>query len=179
MSDLFIIGASGTKTYRTAMAAISENIANASTDGYARRSVTTIESGASTATNSMYTAKANFGGTQVSSVDRATDPYLDASVRMTGMALGSSTARLRWLSDTENALNDSATGIGALMTGMFQNMDKLAANPSDTSLRVTTLDSISRLATGFNQTAADLDTVASGIATEAQSSLGTVNRAIT
>ena len=34
MSDLFIIGASGTKAYRTAMAAISENIANANTPGY-------------------------------------------------------------------------------------------------------------------------------------------------
>ncbi|MEW6628033.1 MAG: flagellar hook-associated protein FlgK, partial [Pseudomonadota bacterium] len=61
MSDLFIIGASGTKAYRTARAAISENIANAGTDGYARRTVTTAESGASTSTMSLYIAKANFG----------------------------------------------------------------------------------------------------------------------
>jgi flagellar hook-associated protein 1 FlgK len=160
MSDLFIIGASGTRAYRTAMAAIGENIANASTDGYARRSVTTAESGASTATMATYTTRANFGGTQVMSVNRATDPYLDASVRMTGMALGSSNARLRWLSDTETALNDTNIGIGTLMTGMFQNMEKLAANPTDKSLRVTTLDSISRVTEAFNQTAADLDTVA-------------------
>ncbi|MBG6117804.1 MULTISPECIES: flagellar hook-associated protein FlgK [unclassified Sphingobium] len=178
MSDLFIIGASGTRAYRTAMAAIGENIANASTDGYARRSVTTAESGASTSTMVMYVSKANFGGTQVTSINRGTDPYLDATVRLTGMGLGSSTARLRWLSDAENALNDTGTGIGALMTGMFQNMEKLAASPSDTSLRVTTLDSISRVAQAFNQTAADLEAVSEGIATEAQASVSTVNRSL-
>lgn len=177
-ADLFIIGASGTRAYRTAMAAISENIANASTAGYARRSVTTAESGASTATMAMYTTRANFGGTQVLSVNRATDPYLDASVRMSGMTLGSSTARLRWLSDAETAMNDTNIGIGALMNGMYQNMEKLAANPGDVSLRVTTLDSISRVADTFKQTANDLQSVSAGIATEARGSVETINRSL-
>ncbi|PDH68044.1 MAG: flagellar hook-associated protein FlgK [Sphingomonadaceae bacterium MED-G03] len=178
MSDLFIIGASGTKAYRTAMAAISENIANAGTDGYARRTVTTAESGASTSTMSLYIAKANFGGTQVMGVDRASDPYLDATVRSTGMTLGSATARLRWLTDAETAMNDSSTGVGQLMTSMFQNMEKLAASPSDTALRVTTLDSIGRVAQAFNQTAADLKNVSAGIATEATASVETINRSL-
>ncbi|MGW8204484.1 flagellar hook-associated protein FlgK [Sphingomonas bisphenolicum] len=178
MSDLFIIGASGTKAYRSAMAAIAENIANASTSGYARRSVTTIESGSSTATMATYISRANFGGTQVAGIDRASDPYLDASVRNTGMALGSATSRLRWLTDSETALNDTGTGIGQLMTGMFQNMEKLAASPSDTSLRVTTLDSISRVAQSFNQTSADLATVSAGIATEGQASVATINQSL-
>lgn len=178
MSDLFVIGASGTRAYRAAMAAVSENIANASTDGYARRSVTTVESGSSTATMAIYVARANFGGTQVAGVRRATDPYLDAAVRQTGMALGSSTARLRWLTDAETALNDTGTGIGKLMTGMYQNMEKLAASPADTSLRVTTLDSISRVAEAFRQTAADLEGTSSGIATEAQASVANINIAL-
>lgn len=178
MSDLFIIGSSGTKAYRTAMAAIAENISNAGTSGYARRTVTTAESGASTATMAIYVSRANFGGTQVMSVDRATDPYLDATVRNTGMALGSAGARLRWLTDAETALNDSGTGIGQLMTGMFQNMEKLAAAPTNTSLRVTTLDSISRIAQAFNQTAADLKTVSDGIAAEGQASVDTINRSL-
>ena len=178
MSDLFVIGASGTKAYRAMMAAISENIANASTAGYARRSVTTAESGASTSTMAIYVARTNFGGTQVTGVSRASDPYLDSAVRTTAMSLGSATARLRWLTDTETALNDTGTGVGQLMTGMFQNMEKLAASPSDTSLRVTTLDSIERIAQAFGQTAADLKNVSSGIATEAQSSVDTVNRAL-
>ncbi|MET0370054.1 MAG: flagellar hook-associated protein FlgK [Sphingobium sp.] len=178
MSDLFTIGASGTRAYRTAMAAISENIANASTAGFARRSVTTAESGASTSTMAMYVSRDNFGGTQVMSINRASDPYLDATVRLTGQALGSATARLRWQSDTETALNDSGTGIGQLMTGMFQNIDKLSASPNDTSLRVTTLDSIGRVADAFQQTAADLKQVAAGVATEAQSSVQTINRSL-
>jgi flagellar hook-associated protein 1 FlgK len=178
MSDLFIIGASGAKAYRSAMAAISENIANAGTAGYARRSVTMAESGSSTATMATYISRANFGGVQVTGVKRATDPYLDATVRSTGTALGSATARLRWLTDSETALNDSSTGIGQLMSGMYQNMEKLAASPTDTSLRVTTLDSIGRVAQAFNQTGADLQNVSSGIATEAQASIDTVNAAL-
>lgn len=178
MSDLFIIGASGTKAYRSAMAAIAENIANASTDGYARRSVRTIESGSSTATMATYISRANFGGVQIAGINRAADPYLDATVRNTGMAMGSSTARLRWLTDAETALNDTGTGIGQLMTGMFQNMEKLAASPTDTSLRVTTLDSISRVAQSFNQTGADLKAVSEGIATEGQASVATINRSL-
>lgn len=179
MSDLFIIGASGTKAYRTAMAAISENIANAATAGYARRTVRTIESGASTATMATYIARANFGGTQVAGVGRETDPYLDATMRATGTALGSAAARLRWLTDSENALNDTGTGIGQLMAGMYQNMEKLAASPTNTSLRVTTLDSIGRVAQAFNQTSTDLQNVSKGIATEAQASVDTINRALT
>ncbi|BAV64678.1 flagellar hook-associated protein FlgK [Sphingobium cloacae] len=178
MSDLFVIGASGTKAYRTAMAAVSENIANVNTDGYSRRSVRTIESGASTATMAFYISRGNFGGTQVAGVNRATDPYLDANMRLTGMALGSATARMRWLTDAETALNDTDTGVGKLMTGMFQNMDKLAASPSDTSLRVTTLDSISRVAAAFRQTAADLQSASSGIATEARASVANINVAL-
>src|SRR5690606_2302865 len=178
MSDLFVIGASGTRAYRAAMGAVSENIANANTDGYSRRSVTTIESGASTATMALYISRANFGGTQIAGVNRATDPYLDTAVRLTGMALGSSTARMRWLTDTETALNDTDTGIGKLMTGMFQNMDKLAASPGDTSLRVTTLDSVSRVAEAFRQTAAELDSASTGIATEAQASVANINIAL-
>lgn len=178
MSDLFIIGASGTKAYRAAMAAISENIANASTTGYARRSVSTSESGSSTSTMATYISRVNFGGTQIRSVDRASDPYLDAQTRNTGMTLANANARSRWLTDTETALNDTSTGVGQLMTGMFQNMEKLAASPNDKSLRVTTLDSISRVAQSFNQTSADLQKVSSGIATEAQFSVRSANEAL-
>ncbi len=125
-----------------------------------------------------YIARANFGGTEVQGVNRAADPYLDAAVRYTGMALSNSTARLRWMTDLEGALNDTDTGIGKLMTGMYQNMDKLAASPSDRSLRVTTLDSISRVAEAFQRTSADLAQVSSGIATEATASVETINRSL-
>jgi flagellar hook-associated protein 1 FlgK len=137
-----------------------------------------MESGSSTATMATYISRANFGGTQVAGINRASDPYLDASVRNTGMALGSATSRLRWLTDSENALNDTSTGVGQLMTGMFQNMEKLAASPGDTSLRVTTLDSISRVAQSFNQTSADLKAVSEGIATEGQASVATINQSL-
>lgn len=175
MSDLFIIGASASKAYRTSMAAIAENIANASTEGYARRSVTMAESGASSQTMALYVARANFGGVEARSIDRAADPYLDAAVRLTGQNLASADARQRWLSDTETAMNDTATGIGQLMSGMYGQIERLAASPNDTSLRVTTLDSINRVAEAFQRTARDLSDISDSIGDEATDSVSTLN----
>src|SRR3546814_8711176 len=78
MSDLLSIGASGTNAYRAALAAISENISNADTPNYARRSIRMSESAVSTSTSAYYSPGANFGGVEIAGVVRATDPYLDA-----------------------------------------------------------------------------------------------------
>src|SRR3546814_19237664 len=66
-----------------------------------------------------YSPGANFGGVEIAGVVRATDPYLDASARLTGNRLGSAATRAKWLNDTEAALNDTANGVGQLMTSMF------------------------------------------------------------
>jgi flagellar hook-associated protein 1 FlgK len=178
MSDLFIIGASGTKAYRTALAAISENIANTSTDGFTRRSVTMRESGASTATMALYRTYDNFGGVEVSGVTRANDPYLDANVRASGQSLSGSSARLRWMTDIQTALNDTNTGIGTRLSVMYSTFEKVAASPNDTSLRTTALSSIQQVTEAFRAASADLSTTTGGIATEAQASVDKVNRAL-
>ncbi|MBK5264702.1 MAG: flagellar hook-associated protein FlgK, partial [Alphaproteobacteria bacterium] len=115
MSDLLSIGASGTKAYRAALAAISENISNADTANYARRSLRMSESAVSTSTSALYVPSANFGGVEIAGVVRASDPYLDASARLTGNRLGSASMRAKWLTDVETALNDTKNGVGQLM----------------------------------------------------------------
>src|SRR3546814_9655466 len=72
MSDLLSIGASGTNAYRAALAAISENISNADTPNYARRSIRMSESAVSTSTSAYYSPGANFGGVEIAGVVRAT-----------------------------------------------------------------------------------------------------------
>src|SRR3546814_8287590 len=70
MSDLLSIGASGTNAYRAALAAISENISNADTPNYARRSIRMSESAVSTSTSASYSPGANFGGVEIAGVVR-------------------------------------------------------------------------------------------------------------
>ncbi|MDX3909314.1 MAG: flagellar hook-associated protein FlgK [Sphingobium sp.] len=176
--DLFIIGASGTKAYRAAMGAISENITNANTPNFNRRSVSTRESLASASTMLLYAPQTSFGGVDIARVNRANDPYLDATARLTGTALGSVTSRLRWQSDIETALDDSDTGVGHLLSDMFGGVEKLAANPADPSLRTTLVYNMQRVVDAFHQSADGIKQSQTGIATDAGNDVQTINNAL-
>ena len=178
-SDLFVIGASGTKAYRAAMGAISENITNSNPANYSRRSVSTRESATSASSSALYIPRSSFGGVEVASVNRANDPYLDATARMTGTALASADARLRWLSDIETGLDDSDTGVGHLLSDMFGTIDKLAANPNDKSTRTTVIYAMTEVVDAFRQTSLALTDAQAGIATSAGHDVTTVNDAVT
>ncbi len=176
--DLFIIGASGTKAYRAALGAVSENIANANTANYNRRSISTRESLASASTMVLYSPQVNFGGVDVARVNRANDPYLDATARLTGTAMGSANARMRWLSDIETGLDDSDTGIGHLLSDMFGGVEKLAANPSNDALRTTLIYGMQRVTEAFHQTSDALKNSQTGILADASADVLAVNNAL-
>ena len=178
MSDLLSIGASGTKAYRAALAAISENISNADTANYARRSIRTTESAVSTSTSIYYVPSATFGGVEIAGVVRAHDPYLDAAARLTGNQLGSAAARGHWLTEVETALNDTENGVGQLMTTMFASAETLAANPGSETLRVNFLFNVEQVVTAFQQTATNLQNVSKGIGSDASVSVSAINDAL-
>jgi flagellar hook-associated protein 1 len=152
-ADLFNIGASGLKGYRAQMGAISENIANANTANYSRRSVTLTESSVSASNQILYSGSVNFGGTQIAGVTRANDSYLDANTRLTGSALGNANSRLSWMSDIETSLSDDSLGVGNSLNNFYGAVTQLAANPADTSLRSNMLYGLERVATAFTNAA--------------------------
>ena len=131
-SDLFVIGSSGLRSMRAQMGAISDNIANANTLGYNRRTVLLQESSVSASSEPLYVPRASFGGSEIVGVNRANDLYLDATARQTGMALGYANSRVRWLADIETAIGDDALGVGGTLNTMYASIDKLSASPSDT-----------------------------------------------
>ena len=63
-ADLFAIGASGLKSFRAQMGAVSENIANSDTPNYNRRTVNIKESALSVSTEPLYIPRADFGGSE-------------------------------------------------------------------------------------------------------------------
>jgi len=174
-ADLFSIGVSGLRGFRAQMGAISENIANASTENYNRRSVILEESSVSASSQPLYIPSANFGGSQIGGVARANDPYLDATARLTGSSLGSSNARLRWLSDIETALNDDALGVGASISEMYGAIDKLAGNPADPALRTNVLYTIEKTVTAFQSSSEGLNTTLEGVYSGAQGDVTLIN----
>ncbi|MBB6123817.1 flagellar hook-associated protein FlgK [Sphingobium subterraneum] len=178
-ADLFVIGSSGLKGYRAQMGAVSENIANSGTPNYNRRSVTLAESSLAASTEPFYVPRANFGGSVIVGVQRANDPYLDAAARMTGMSFAGADSRLRWLSDTETALNDDALGVGSSLGYMYSAVEKLAASPSDTSLRTNVLYGVEQVVTAFQQSSAALKSTLDGTYATAQGDVKLLNDSLT
>ena len=178
-ADLFAIGSSGLKAFRAQMGAISENISNAASEGYSRRTVTLEESSVSGATSPLYQQRTMFGGTQIIGTQRSNDPYLDATARQTGMSLGSASARLRWLSDVETALGDDALGVGGSLSTMYGAIDRLAANPSDPALRTNMIYSIEQVVTAFHNSSDGLNSTLSGIQSTAQGEVTLINDGLT
>jgi flagellar hook-associated protein 1 FlgK len=169
MSDLLSIGASGINAYSTALAAISENVSNASTTGYTRRTVTIGEVGdAATGLNSPMAA---FNGATVTSVNRAWNDYQAQTTRTAMGEAGRSDARLTWLTNAQSAMDDGATGVGQSATAFFAAATTLASNPTSTTDRTAMLSALGQTATAFNTTASGLATTSQGIATAAQSTV--------
>jgi flagellar hook-associated protein 1 FlgK len=178
VTDLFAIGASGVRVYRAAMGAVSENIANASTEGYNRRSVLLMESPSSATTSQFYRPGVAFGGVEIASIARGNDVYLDLAARLADSSYQNANARATWMSDVQNALDDGSLGVGQRLTAMFSAVERLAANPTDTTLRQNVLFSFEQINQAFRLGFEGLTNIQSGLATEAGNEVTALNDAI-
>lgn len=174
MTDLMSIGASGLRAYRDALGTTSDNIANAQTAGYVRRTVRLAESPGS-GDMTLYQAQAAPAGVLVDGVQRSIDQWLVEDSRISVGTAERSAARLQWLEASERALDDGEGGVGQSATALFNAADTLAADPSSTAYRLSFLQSVSAAADAFRRTAAELQSVADGIAAAAQAGSVAVN----
>lgn len=175
MSDLLAIGRSGVTAYRTALATVGDNVVNAETAGYSRRTVTLSESPVSSGGSILYRARTTFGGVNAAGVQRAWDDYKAADARLSAGDAGRTDARLRWLATAEGALEDGDTGVGARLTAMFNAADALAADPGGELPRRQMLVALDDAAGTIRTTAEALERTADGIAGEARSSVDAIN----
>lgn len=175
MSDLLGIGASGVRAYGAALAAVGNNVSNADTPGYTRRTVTLQQNTSADSTQLYYTNKVAFGGVVTANVTRAWDDYQAAAARTASGEAGEADAKSTWLSNAESSLNDTATGVGQSATAFFNAGDTLAADPGNTGNRKAFIAALDQTASAFNTTASALAQTSSGIATAAQTSAQTVN----
>lgn len=169
MSDLLSLGLSGLTAYRSALAAVGENVANAETPGFARRTVRLSEApGAGGSGDPIYRSTINFNGVSVDGVQRGWDMFRAAEARHASSAAGRSDVREQWLTGIESALGDADGGVGGQITRFFNAADTLAAAPGDTLNRNRFLLALSDVAGSFRTTAAQLARVSSSIGAAAQ-----------
>lgn len=174
MTDLLTLGASGLRAYGRALAGVGDNIANAQTPGYARRT-TRLEELSGTGEMTLYRAAGQASGVRVTGMNRLTDQWLVEGSRTASADAGQTTARLPWLTATETGLAQGGNDVGIALTGLFTTVDQLSADPSNTVLRTSFLSAADSIATALRRTAASLGSAGAGIAAAANSTVGQLN----
>lgn len=143
MPNMFSTGTSALIGYQRSLAAVGNNVANASTPGYSRQV-------AELSTRST-------DGVQVQDVKRITDSLA------TNRVLDSTGERNRLEALTSNAaavdslMSDTATNLGGTWSNFFDSLSALGTDPSSSTSRQATLQSANALAGRFRQLDASLD----------------------
>lgn len=175
MSDLLSIGLSGVRAYKTALAAVSDNVANAENPGYVRREVRLGE-GINTGSKSpIYAENLIFGGVEAQSVSRAWDQFRAADARFSSSAAGRSDARQQWLGAIETALGEGDAAVGSKIGAFFNAGEALAATPNDRLARNAMLMALGDAAGAIRDTAQRLQQVGQGIEGAAKAEINGLN----
>lgn len=166
MPNLLDIGTSAVLAYRTALTTTGENIANAETEGYARRDISIAE--ITGAQMSPTTRNSGGQGVQVDEVRRAYDGFLAERVRSTASAYSSSTAFATVSQAVEDLFLPSNGGIAKGLDGFFSALSTLSGNPSDLALRQSTLEAGRAMATSIADVASNLISLREDIVVQAE-----------
>lgn len=171
-SDLLTIAASGVRAARTALDVTAQNIANAGTTGYVRRSLQLSELASASAYGQV--GDLSFSGVRVAGMTRNADAFRQAEVRRTGADAARAGTELATYQNVEAALEQA--GLYPAMTGFEQALQQLSADPVDPSLRTAVLEQARTLARTFNLADQGLTTVAEGLVFAASDGVTQVNR---
>lgn len=151
-------------THQTAVQVAGHNLANTATPGYTRQRAELVP-------------LAPMAGVDVAAVRRVQDRYLDFALLSEIQRLGQAEAAETLLGRLETVFNDSPeASLGALLDGLFQGFQALAAVPTDLPLRVTLRDRALRLAAAFRTLWARVEQIRADLVAEVQRQVAEVNR---
>ena len=170
-SDLLTIGASGARAARGALDVTAQNIANAATDGYVRRSVGMAEVAASG--GMMRVGDRSLSGVRITGIIRNVDMFRQVEMRRTGSDSARATSQLQGLENIESAI-EQARPYDTIVE-FEASLRRLASDPTDSSLRAATIASADGMASAFNVAAGSLDAVGDGLRFEAQANVDEAN----
>ena len=170
-SDLLNIAASGVRAARAALDVSSQNIANAATEGYVRRSIRLSE----VAGASGYARVGDFSlsGVRVDGLTRNADSFRQSEARRTGSDARRASGELQAYQNVEAALDQSR--LYPALTAFETSLQRLATDPIDPALRSAVLENARTLTRTFGISAKGLDTIATGLQFDATAGTGQVN----
>ena len=162
-SDLLAIGASGAKAAQVALDVTSQNIANASTQGYVRRSAKLAEVSSAGGYNTI--GDVSLSGVRLDKVVRNADLFRQSEVRRTGADAARADAEVSGLQNVEAAVEQS--GVYDAMVKFEGSLQQLVGSPTSASLRANVIEDARTMAGTFNIAATALDSAGAGMRFEA------------
>ena len=170
-SDLLSIARSGAMAARVALDVTAQNIANASSDGYVRRSVRLAELAATGGFGRI--GDVSLSGVRLDGVIRNADGFRQAEVRRTGGDAARAAAELAGLQNIETAVEQ--TNLYPAVVAFETSLERLTADPVSASLRAAVLEEARTMVRMFNIASQSLDSVGEGLRFEASDGTDQVN----
>ena len=169
--SLLSIASSGLGAAQAGLDVTAQNIANASTAGYIRESVSQAE--LATPQNNGTASNASLSGVRVTGINRDVSQFLQTQVLSTGAASAKADGLVTNLQNVDNAVEQS--NVFGAITQFQSGLQALAANPTDPSLRATALADAQGLSQSFNLASQSLTQAAQGMQQDAASGTAQVN----
>lgn len=158
-SDLFSIARSGVQAARIGLDVTAQNIANASSEGYVRRSVSLAEVAS---TGGAYrVGDLSLSGVRLDGITRNADAFRQAEVRRTGSDVARATSEVSGLRNVESAIEQS--GVYDAIVGFEASLQRLTQDPVDTSLRASVIEKARTMVGTFQIAAQEMDAAGEGM----------------
>lgn len=168
--SLYSIGASALDAAQTALNLIGNNLANANTPGYHRQIADLTEANPTQIANISVG-----GGVQVSDTRRQISNLLETAITNQTFTLANTTAQLNSLQQLQSDLTPSSGSIHDQIEQFFNDVNKLATNPSDTTQRTVVIGDANNLANTFNSLSNSLSQVQSGLDSQLSNGISDIN----
>lgn len=153
MSDLLSLGLQGVQVYQAALAVTGDNVANAETPGFSRRSVR-LEAGPGGTGTILQRIPIAGSGVLAAGMTRAGDALLTAAARNASADHARLDARADWLTRLQSTL--TGAGLDTRLSGLFDAATDLAAGPTSQAARAIFLDRADQAASSIRLLGEDL-----------------------
>ncbi len=161
MSDIFGISVSALQAFQNAISVTSNNIANASTPGYAQESINL------TAAPPQSNGTASIGaGVVVAGVSRAYSQTASNQLNASNSSLGQLNALQSYTTQIDNMFGTTAGGLSTALQGFYGAWSTLANDPSSVASRQALLGQAQAVATSFQNTSGQLNALNGSINTQ-------------
>jgi flagellar hook-associated protein 1 FlgK len=170
MSDLLSIGSSGVTAYQRALATVSNNIANVSTDGYTRQDVS-LSANQPRQLGSSYLGT----GARFDAVQRQYDAFVESNLRNSNSDLASQKPLLSYVNRLIDVMGDESIGLTTAINVFFESSRDLASDPASVVTRSTFLRESEGLAARFQQLAGQFTLLDNETRQSVQTDVGQIN----